>query len=76
MISHPEVHSHHLQNILGQISITMDTWTSSAYDPYLAITAHYINSPPNQLNEWSLKCDLLGFAKLKLMEAIAVQTRP
>jgi hypothetical protein len=42
----------------------MDSWTSSAYDPYLAITAHYIDSPPDQPSEWSLKTDLLGFTEI------------
>ncbi|KIK75907.1 hypothetical protein PAXRUDRAFT_100972, partial [Paxillus rubicundulus Ve08.2h10] len=31
--------SDHLKGIPGQILITFDAWTSSAYDPYLAITA-------------------------------------
>lgn len=53
------------QGIQSQISITMDSWTSAAYDPYLAITAHYIDSPPDQPNEWSLKSDLLGFAEIE-----------
>jgi hypothetical protein len=59
-----EIYSYHLQNIPGQISITIDSWTSSAYDPYLAITAHYINSPPDQPNEWSLKNNLLCFTEI------------
>jgi hypothetical protein len=42
----------------------MDSWTSSAYDPYLAITAHYIDSPPHKPNDWSLKTDLLGFTEI------------
>jgi len=37
---------------------------SKAYDPYLAITTHYIESPPNQPNEWSLKSDLIGFTEI------------
>ncbi|KAF8833161.1 hypothetical protein BDN67DRAFT_868435, partial [Paxillus ammoniavirescens] len=28
-----------LKGVPGQISITFDAWTSSAYDPYLTITA-------------------------------------
>jgi hypothetical protein len=54
-----------LQHIPGQISITLDAWTSNAYDPYLAVTAHYIESPLDQLTKWSLKTDLLGFTEIK-----------
>jgi len=35
------------------------------YDPYLAITAHYIDAPADQLTNWSLKSKLLGFEELK-----------
>ncbi|KIJ48119.1 hypothetical protein M422DRAFT_98233, partial [Sphaerobolus stellatus SS14] len=34
-------------SVPGKISFTFDTWTSHAYDSYLAVTAHYIYSPPS-----------------------------
>jgi hypothetical protein len=42
-----------------------DAWTSKAYDPYLAITAHYIDSPKDQPYEWQLKRKILGFEELQ-----------
>src|SRR5258708_33280482 len=45
----------------GKISITFDTWTSRAFDPYIAITAHYIDSSTNSQSLWVLKKDLIGF---------------
>ena len=47
------------------ISLMFDAWTSKAYDPYLAITAHYINALSDQLLEWELKSKLLGFEELQ-----------
>ncbi|KIJ31312.1 hypothetical protein M422DRAFT_99788, partial [Sphaerobolus stellatus SS14] len=35
-----------LNDVPGKISFTFDAWTSEAYDPYLAITAHYKYSSP------------------------------
>ena len=43
----------------GKISITFDAYTSSAFDPYLAITAHYIDAPPD--GPWRLSSDVLAF---------------
>ena|ERR1700722_12188723 len=53
------------QDIPGQISCTFDAWTSSAYDPYLAVTAHYISSPPAQPNSWELRSRVLGFMEIE-----------
>jgi hypothetical protein len=49
----------------SRVSITFDAWTSKAYDPYLAITAHYIDAPSDQPLEWELKSKLLGFEELQ-----------
>jgi hypothetical protein len=46
------------------MSITFDAWTSKVYDPYLAITAHYIDSPADQRDEWKLKSKVLAFQEL------------
>ena len=37
-----------------------DTWTSKSFDPYLAITAHYIDSLPDSQITWVMKKDLIG----------------
>ena len=50
--------------IPGKMSITFDAWTSKAYDPYLAITIHYINSPADQPDKWQLKSKVLTFQEL------------
>ena len=34
-------------------------------DPYLGVTIHYIDNPPDQPNEWELKADLLGLPKIE-----------
>ena len=52
------------KNIPSRISIKFNAWTSKAYDPYLAITAHYINAPSHQPLDWELKSKLLGFEEL------------
>ncbi|KIJ26622.1 hypothetical protein M422DRAFT_782492 [Sphaerobolus stellatus SS14] len=38
-------------SVPGLISFTFDAWTSRAYDPYLAVTAHYIYSPPDDMTK-------------------------
>jgi len=40
------------------------TLTSKAYDPYLAITVHYIDSLADQPDEWHLKSKVLAFQEL------------
>ena len=45
----------------GKISITFDAYTSSASDPYLAITTHFIDAPPDSPSKWRLNSDLLAF---------------
>lgn len=54
-----------LQDIPGQISITFDTWTSDAGDPYMGVTAHFIDSPKERPQEWSLESRLLGYAEIE-----------
>ncbi|CAK5277162.1 unnamed protein product [Mycena citricolor] len=46
------------------VSMTFDTWTSAASDPYLGITAHYIDAPDDQPSKWELKCDQIVFVKI------------
>ncbi|CAK5266409.1 unnamed protein product [Mycena citricolor] len=49
----------------GDISLTFDTWTSAAGDPYLGITAHYIDSPDDQPTMGELKCDQIAFTQIE-----------
>lgn len=53
-----------LQSVDAKISITFDAWTSKSYDPYLAITAHYIDAPADQPFEWSLSSKVICFAEM------------
>src|SRR5258708_40049852 len=47
----------------GKVSITFDAWTSKAFDPYLAITAHYIDLSPDS-QTWAMKKDLIAFTPI------------
>ncbi|KAF5313763.1 hypothetical protein D9619_013714 [Psilocybe cf. subviscida] len=55
----------HFKLCPSKISITLDAWSSDSYDPYLAITAHYIDAPLDQPCEWTLKKQVIGFEELK-----------
>jgi hypothetical protein len=48
-----------LAKVDSKVSITFDTWTSWVRDPYIGVTAHYINS------EWELKSEQLAFTPLE-----------
>jgi hypothetical protein len=45
----------------GKISITFDATTSRASDPYLAVTAHFIDAPPDSPSSWRLTSDVVAF---------------
>jgi hypothetical protein len=53
-----------LQRVDGQISMTFDSWTSQVGDPFLSITAHYIDAPMENPQQWQLKCEQLAFAPI------------
>jgi hypothetical protein len=53
------------ESVPSRVSVTFDAWTSKAYDPYLAITAHYVDALSDQPLEWELKSKLLGFEELQ-----------
>ena len=36
-------------------------WTSDPGDPYLSVTAHYIDAPTDKPQEWELRMDQLAF---------------
>jgi hypothetical protein len=50
-----------LKKIPSKISFTFDAWTSAPGDPYLSLTAHYIDAPADCPNAWELKSDQLIF---------------
>jgi hypothetical protein len=41
--------------------MTFDTWTSLSGDPFLSVTAHYIDTPIDKPQQWVLKADQLAF---------------
>lgn len=41
--------------------MTFDTWTSLTGDPFLSVTAHYIDSLVDKPQQWVLKSDQLAF---------------
>ena len=49
----------------GEISFTFDTWTSEGSDNFISVTAHYIDSPTDQPDQWTLKEDQLAFTLLE-----------
>ena len=53
-----------LKNLPCKISFTFDAWTSDPGDPYLSITGHYINSPPDNADIWELKTEQLAFKEI------------
>jgi hypothetical protein len=46
------------QLIEGRISFTFDAGTSRAYDPYLTVTAHWID------NDWELRNQIIAFTEI------------
>jgi hypothetical protein len=50
-----------LQDVPGKISITFDAYTSRACDPYLAITTHFIDAPPESPSSWRIHSDVAAF---------------
>jgi hypothetical protein len=61
----PDAHIMGCQNTPGQISTTFDTWTSGSGEPYLSVTGHYIDSPPERPQDWTLRTEQLAFAPFK-----------
>lgn len=50
-----------LGSIEGKVSFTFDTWTSSAQDPYLSVTGHYVTAPADRPQDWELQTEQLAF---------------
>lgn len=45
--------------------MTFDAWTSEPGDPFLSVTGHYIDAPPDKPHEWVLKTDQLAFSPIE-----------
>jgi hypothetical protein len=54
-----------LKKVPSKISFTFNAWTSAPGDPYLSLTAHYIDVPADHLNAWELKSDQLIFQEIQ-----------
>jgi hypothetical protein len=54
-----------MKRLTSKISFTFDAWTSEPGDPYLSVTAHYIDAPVDQPNAWRIRCKQLVFTEIK-----------
>ena len=54
-----------LKRIPSKISFTFDAWTSAPGDPYLSLTAHFIDAPTDSPTAWELKSDQLIFQEIE-----------
>ena len=54
-----------MQHIDSQVSMTFDSWTSIAGDPFLSITAHYIDSLEDNPQKWELRSEQLAFTPIR-----------
>jgi len=45
--------------------MTFDSWTSLTGDPFLSVTAHYIDAPADKPQEWALKTEQLAFTPIE-----------
>jgi hypothetical protein len=49
----------------SKISFTFDAWTSAPGDPYVSLTAHYIDAPANCPSAWTLQSEQLIFQEIQ-----------
>lgn len=54
-----------MSKIPSKISFTFDAWTSAPGDPYLSLTAHYIDAPIDCPSAWQLKSEQLIFQQIE-----------
>jgi len=54
-----------LKRVPSKVSFTFDAWTSDSGDPYLSVTAHYIDAPAESPNAWVMKCEQLAFQEIQ-----------
>jgi hypothetical protein len=60
-----EMVRNNLKNVSSKISFTFNAWTSAPGDPYLSLTAHYIDALADHPNAWELKFDQLIFQEIE-----------
>ena len=63
-IAERRVHEN-LKRVPSKVSFTFDAWTSALGDPYLSLTAHFIDAPTDHPNAWELKTDQLIFQEIQ-----------
>lgn len=54
-----------MQRVPSKISFTFDAWTSGPGDPYLSLTAHYIDAPVDRPSAWALRSEQLIFQEIQ-----------
>jgi hypothetical protein len=54
-----------MEKISSKISFTFNAWTSEPGDPYLSLTAHYIDTPANFPDTWELRSEQLIFQEIQ-----------
>jgi hypothetical protein len=54
-----------LKRVPSKISFTFDAWTSAPGDPYLSLTAHFIDAPADHPDAWELKTEQLLFQEIQ-----------
>jgi hypothetical protein len=45
--------------------MTFDSWTSLVGDPFLSVTAHYIDAMDDNPQNWELKTEQLAFTPIR-----------
>ena len=58
-------HSTTGKHVDSQVSMTFDSWTSIAGDPFLSITAHYVDVPKDNPQKWELRTEQLAFTPIR-----------
>ena len=54
-----------MNKVPSKISFMFDAWTSAPGDPYLSLTAHYIDAPADCPSAWKLKTEQLIFQQIE-----------
>ena len=53
-----------MKKLPSKVSFTFDTWTSKPGDPYISLTAHYIDTPVDHPDTWELRSEQLLFQEI------------
>jgi hypothetical protein len=62
-IAEGKVHEN-MQKITSKVSFTFNAWTSKPGDPYISLTAHYIDTPIDRPSMWELRSKQLLFQEI------------